>query len=130
MERLKSRKLIEKLFSEGKVFQQFPIRAIVIFSGQPGRDEEKSSLQAGFTVSTRNFKKAVHRNRIKRLMRETFRLQQAELIKSVEDSEKGLAVFFIFTGKEIPDYPLVFKKMESVLRKITDYWNETTQNHS
>lgn len=75
-------------------------------------------LQAGFTVSARNFKKAVDRNRIKRLMRECYRLQKINLKISLEENKKELAVFFIYTGNEIPKYDEVFEKTGSALKRL------------
>ncbi len=76
------------------------------------------SLQAGFTVGTKHFKKAVHRNRIKRLMRETYRTNKHSLKSSIEENDSNLAVFFMFTGKELPEYHLVLEKMKQVLEKL------------
>ncbi|MBL0182209.1 MAG: ribonuclease P protein component [Chitinophagaceae bacterium] len=70
-EKLKSRKTIEQLFAEGKSFSNFPFRVIWKFT-----QTADAALQAGFTVSSKNFKNAVDRNRIKRLMREAYRLQK------------------------------------------------------
>ena len=73
-ERLKSRKLIDQLFKEGKSFSSFPFR--VVWKYLPSASD--SFLKAGFTVSTKHFKKAVDRNRIRRLMKEAYRLQKNE----------------------------------------------------
>lgn len=75
-------------------------------------------MQAGFTVSSRNFKKAVDRNRIKRLMRECYRLQKIELKNSLEKNNKMLAVFFIYRGNEMPEYSDIFDKMGGALRRL------------
>lgn len=71
-ERLKSKKLIEQLYAEGKSIKVFPFR-MVFLQVQHTSD---FPCQVGFSVPKRNFKLAVSRNRIKRLMRETYRLQK------------------------------------------------------
>lgn len=114
VERLKRRKVIEKLFSEGRAVTSFPIRV------QYKMDDPllTVSLQAGFSVSSRNFKKAVDRNRIKRLMREAYRLQKAPLEQALQTKQQKLALFLIYTGKELPKYALVQEKIEVVLKKL------------
>jgi len=81
-------------------------------------ENQKFSLQAGFTVSSRNFKKAVDRNRIKRLTRETYRLQKNQLQNQLQENHKSLAVFFIYTGKELPEYLELFEKVKIALEKL------------
>jgi ribonuclease P protein component len=112
-ERLKSTKSIQRLFKEGKSFSHFPFRVIYIEN-----PNQPSPLQAGFTVSTRYFKKAVDRNRIKRLMREAYRLQKNKLQDELKKNNKCLAVFFIYTGNELPGYDEVYEKTGSALARI------------
>ena len=112
-ERLKSRKVIQHLFKEGKSFTHFPFRVIYLET-----ENHLLPLQAGFSVSKRHFKKAVDRNRIKRLMRECYRLQKNNLKTELEENHKSLVVFFIYTGNELPKYELVFEKTGSVLGKL------------
>ncbi len=106
-------KVIQKLFKEGKSFSHFPLRIIYM-----EMENQDSALKAGFTVSTRHFKQAVDRNRIKRLMRESYRLQKNNLANELVMHNKKLAVFFIYTAAELPKYNEVYEKIGSALERI------------
>ncbi len=75
-------------------------------------------MQAAFSVSSKNFKKAVDRNRIKRLMRESYRLQKKSLQAILEEDDKSLSIFFIYTGNEIPTYNNVSEKIGEILNSL------------
>jgi len=119
-ERLKSRKLIEQLFKEGKSFPVFPFRIIYLLQLQIAG----SRLQAGFSVSTKQFKKAVDRNRIKRLMKEAYRLQKNSLSDQLSTGNNHLAIFFIYTGNEKADHKKISDKMQSSLKRLQKIVNE------
>jgi ribonuclease P protein component len=84
----------------------------------PSARVPEAPLQAGFGASSRNFKKAVDRNRIKRLSREAYRLQKHALLDHLKDKGGSLAVFFIYTGKDLPDYKTVTEKIGVALQKL------------
>jgi ribonuclease P protein component len=77
-----------------------------------------AALQAGFGASSRHFKKAVDRNRIKRLGREAYRLQKELLLQRLTQKGLSMAVFFIYTGKELPEYTIVAEKIGVILQKL------------
>lgn len=112
-ERLKSRKIIEQLFKEGKAFNLPPFRVYYLFKSKD------VSLQFGTGVSTRNFKKAVDRNRIKRLIREAWRLQKLPLKEMVKEQNTPLSVFIIYTAKELPVYKDISGRMEKTISKLS-----------
>ena len=127
-ERLKKRKVIEEIFKEGESFSVYPFRVFYLIrhdsdidDGTPDCKERISEpiLQFGVAVSKKNFKRAVDRNRIKRLIREAYRLQQVELLYAVQQKkELCLKLFFVYNGKEMPDYSLIEDKVGKVLLKL------------
>jgi ribonuclease P protein component len=114
-ERLKSRKQIDELFEKGKSFSVFPIR--VTYRILPS-DEQNNGLQIGVTASKRYFKKAVDRNRIKRLLREAYRLQKHDLQIQLKSSGKRGLVFFLYTDKTIASFDMVKTAMAKCLKKL------------
>ena len=118
-ERLKSRKAIEHLFSSGQKFNLSLFRVFYSFQ-KDNTSSANTLLQAGFAASSRIFKTAVQRNRIKRLMREAWRLQKNELQTTLKDQQQKLEVFLIYTGKELPEYKNVYKSMTAILQKLNN----------
>ena len=113
-ERLKSRKQIDELFAKGKSFSVFPVKAIYIFDSTT----ENAGIQVGVTASKRFFKRAVDRNRIKRLLREAYRLQKEDLSLHIKASHKSAKVFFIYTDKTIADFETIKTAMYKCLQRL------------
>ncbi len=112
-DRLKSRKAIELLYKNGKSFSVFPFRIqFLVTNFEPG-------LKAGFSAPSKNFKKATDRNKIKRLLKEAYRLQKNEITNHPSLVKNGLHIFIIYTNKEIPSYSFVAEKLHLVLQKLT-----------
>ena len=124
-DKLKSRKIIEQLFKEGKSFSLFPFRVIYLL--QPANNI--AQLQAGFSVGTKHFKKAVDRNRIKRLIRESYRLQKSVLEDLVKNKNKDLRIFFIYTGTDIPEYAIVSEKINFCIKRLLKITDENSDKN-
>ena len=129
-ERLKSRKQIEKLFEQGKSFTLTPFRTTFLVDTKVLITNNKTVLQFGIGVSNKNFKKAVDRNRIKRLTREAWRLQKNELNEKLRFNNKQLNVFLIYIGKELPEFVTVKEKVNLVLKKLDQIINENNSKTS
>jgi len=123
-ERLKSRKLIEQLFSEGQRFAVFPFRVFYLFT-KKSTVNTHTRLQCAVGVSSKNFKKAVDRNRIKRLTKEAYRLQKEGLLSGVKNNNIEFSLFFIYTSKELPKFTLVKEKVAVILNKLITIVDET-----
>jgi ribonuclease P protein component len=119
-ERLKSRKRIEMLFREGKSFSLFPFKIFYLLTLRAPEAPAASPdpLQAGFGVSARIFRRAVDRNRIKRLSREAWRLQRHPLSDHLQKKGLCMTVFIIYTGKQLPEYAVVTQKIGVALQKL------------
>ena len=113
-EKLKSRKQIDTLFATGKSFTVFPIRVTYRFLPT----EEEPLAQIGVTVSKRYFKKAVDRNRVKRLLRESYRLQKTDLALQLHQSHQKAYLFFIYTDNRIASFEVFKTAMSACLRKL------------
>ncbi|WP_164112774.1 MULTISPECIES: ribonuclease P protein component [Sphingobacterium] len=121
-ERLCNKSLLSKLFHSGSSFVVYPFR--VVYMDIP-LDRIKSPVNAVISVSKRRFKAAHDRNRIKRLMREVYRLQKADLLyPSVKLRSSGLLLAIQYVGKEEMPFAKMMDKMEKALKQLVDEGNQ------
>ena len=119
-EKLKSRKQTEELFSKGKSFTIFPLRVLYLQLQQ-----QDGPVKAGVGVSSRNFKKAVQRNRIKRLLREAYRTEKIPLYHHLHNTGHHLTLFLLYIDKEMPEYVLLKEKMRLIIKRLIKELSET-----
>ena len=123
-EKLKSKKLIEFLFKNGKSFNSFPYRVIYIQHTPSMNIPESVGFVAnypakfGISVSTKKFKRAVDRNKVKRLSREIWRLHKHLLYLHLITQQVNIAVFFIYTQSEILTYNELEKGIIAAIHKL------------
>ena len=112
---LKSRIVIKDIFAKKKGFIIYPLR--LSFIEQPS----DVPVKLVFSAPKRNFKKAVDRNRLKRLMREAYRQNQTSFILGLEDQKKSVAVYIGYIGKEFVSYSAIEEKIKlSLIRLIKE----------
>ena len=113
-EKLKSEKIIEQLFTEGKSVSNNGFTLVYLV--QPLKTFYPA--QAGFSVPKKFFKHAVDRNRVKRLMREAYRLNKITLYEKLVEQKQQTALMFIYKGKEIPKQEAVTKAIINCVSKF------------
>lgn len=94
-EKLKSKKIIDLLFTEGKSVSKYPLRLVYVAHDF----EEDVPLKMGVSVSKKYFKKAVDRNYFKRILRECYRLNKQLLIQNLHT--KYCIMFFYQTNEKL-----------------------------
>lgn len=112
-EHLCRKKLIDALFKQGASFGVYPLRLVWLAASEPGTVPP----QVLVSVSKRNFKRAVDRNYLKRLMREAWRLNKHRLVEA-EGGHRVAQLAIIYTGKEKKDLALLEKKLNSGLERL------------
>lgn len=112
-ERLCSQKIIGEMFSSGESFLSYPLKVVFLKTDA----SQPYPVQAAFTVSKRNFKRAVKRNLLKRRMREAYRLNKPSFYDELAAKELHIAVMFVFIGKDLIEFPVIEKAMISAFKK-------------
>ncbi len=110
-EKLKNKKLIDQLFVGGKSVTSYPIKLFYIKADL----SSEVPIQAGVTVPKKNFKSAVKRNRIKRLLRESYRRNKGLVFNN---SKGTFAFLFLYLGKEMPDSSIVEENLVAARKKF------------
>ncbi len=113
-ELLKSEKSITELFETGHSLFIYPVR--LVFKARA--DQDISPIKVGFSVSKKNFKRAVDRNLIKRRMREGYRLNKQILFKDIPNDFRGLDIMFLYQGKSVEDFDKIRDCQCSLLNKL------------
>jgi ribonuclease P protein component, eubacterial len=125
-ERIKSKKTIETLFHHGQAFFSYPYK--VYYIAEFSRSIDSVSLvQVAFSVPKKSFKQAYDRNRIKRLMRESYRLQKNLLKNVCEQHQIELKFIMVYIADDILKYETIFPKTKLVIEKLL---NRITTQHS
>lgn len=112
-ERLKSAKVIGRLFKEGQSFGVYPLRLVWMkVEGQ----YDGSPVKFTPSVAKKNFKSSVSRNRIKRKIKESWRLSKHRLYKKITDDQSShLAFMVLYTAKEDMTYQQIDKAMRTLI---------------
>jgi ribonuclease P protein component len=115
-ERLKSKILIKKLFDEGAKLNYYPFRVIFMRYQLPS----KYPVQLLISVPRSLYRKAVDRNRIKRLLREAYRKNKYILYDSLEEVQAQMLVCIQYTAKEILSFQLIQEKIIVLLQRLKE----------
>ena len=113
-EKLKRRKQLAGLFAGKQSFLVFPVK---VFYLQP-TEVLDHHIKTGVGANSRNFKKAVDRNRIKRLLREAYRLNKLPLHQHLAEHNQQVLVFFLYIDKVLPQSGVLQSKMPLIIREL------------
>lgn len=125
-ERLCAEKRIESLFTEGKSFIAYPLR--IVYKVKEKEEEDNISVSILISVSKRKFKRAVKRNRVKRLVREAYRLNKTLLVQEVAANNKNMDIAFLYLKNELPDYHEIEKAMLKTISLLSEKIQESKRN--
>ena len=112
-EKLKSRKTIDSLFSEGQSVSKYPLR--LVYVADKSDNQPISPLTTGVSVSKKYFKKAVDRNYFKRVLRETYRLNKHLL---TENLEQHFNIMLFYQTKDRLSYEEINTKTVQLFEKF------------
>lgn len=114
-QRLKSRKKLQQVFAARKAVFAENIKLLYMTE-----DAAEGFVKCGVGLSGRYFKKAVDRNRVKRLLREAYRLQQHDLKVFAKMNQKEISIFILYTGKVLPAYENIYNAVGLALQKLIE----------
>ena len=113
-ERLKNHHLLSALFTSGKSFSAYPLRVVYISI------EEEGSFPAQFSLSVpkKKFRLAVDRNRIRRQIREAYRLHKHLLYQDLQSKDKRIALMVMYVAKEEKTYKEIEQSMKRIIKGL------------
>ena len=113
-ERLNSKKRFAQLIAVGRSLHIYPLRTLWLVS----QSTSSFQLQVAFSVPKRKFRKAVNRNRIKRMMREAFRLEKEPFKEALKDQPLELYLLMIYKPKSEVSWQIIREGMQETLSEL------------
>ncbi len=126
-EKLKSKKLIEIVFAQAQAFNAYPYKVLYYIVPTTLKLADSKAyvpqypVKFGITVPSKHHKKAVDRNRLKRITREAWRLQKQNLYNVLLKKNAApiqLAIFVIYTPKTILCYTQAYDGITKAITKL------------
>ena len=114
-ERISRKKEIDFLFAEGSSFIVYPLRVVYI-EHNCEKISDESAVSIMVSIPKKKFKKAVKRNRLKRLIKESYRLNKHDLIEKIKSQSKCISVAFLYLSNE----EKLYAEIESAVRKALE----------
>ena len=123
-EKLCSRKVISRLFENGNSFYSEPFRLLWLKS----EDINPFPALTGVSVGKRSFPRAVDRNRIKRLIREAWRINKHQLYSQLEKLNLQIFIMIIYAGNKMPEYREIEVQMKDLVGKFSLHLTASSEN--
>ena len=114
-EHLTSKLQIDHLFAKGEGFIAFPLRVVYQLVA---KEENSAAIKVVVSVPKKRFKHAVDRNRFKRLIRESYRLNKNQLWETTEQTPWQLHIAFCAVSNDLPTFDVVQTKLQAALAKL------------
>ena len=118
-ERLTSKKTIGEIIKKGKVMKAFPFYVRFL-----EKDDIEVPVKILITAGKKRFKNATDRNRIKRLIREAYRLNKQKLHDCLTQNDKKIVLLISYVNKTIPDYDTISKTMINTIERLCEKFSE------
>jgi ribonuclease P protein component len=119
-DKLKSRKQMQFLFSKGTAIAMHPIRLLYTIEKEEAGIFSNGLLQAGVGAPSRQFRKAVQRNKVKRLLREGYRLEKPNFTNSISITNTRLNLFFLYVDAHVQTQQQIQATIKLLLQKLSD----------
>lgn len=125
-DKLKSRKQTQFLFSNGTAITIHPIRLLYTYETDLNGSFPAGQLQAGVGAPSRHFRKAVQRNKVKRLLREGYRLEKPDFINALNLTNARLNLFFLYMDVNVQSQQQIQATIKLLLHKLADKLKSNT----
>jgi len=121
--KLCSKVIIEELFKSGTTVKSYPLIAII----KTVEFSDRTPFKIVFSAPKRTFRKAVQRNRIKRICKEAVRLNKSVLETYLKDNKTQLALFLVYSSKDELKHNQLEKKVVKLFNEIIKSLNDSKQ---
>ena len=109
-EKLRLKKDLEKLFAEGSSYFKYPVAVRFL------KFEGKGTNLCAVSVPKKRFKKAIDRNRLKRQLREVYRLNK----HTIQNEHCYFHLMFVYSTNEKLEFKIIEKAMLKLMKNLIE----------